>query len=126
MAPAVRQPLVFITVGGLVTLIDLGLTYLVLLITDAKVLSVSIGFFGGLLSSYLLHAKVSFSTSLSPLSQLPRFSVLVWLNYSITLGIVFVATDFLDLTTMVGKILSLPVVAIVSFLVSKHWVYAEK
>lgn len=124
MALSVRQPLIFVVVGAVVTLIDLGLTYLVILVTSTRVFSVSVGFFGGLLSSYLLHAKISFSASLSPVSQLPRFAVLVGVNYLITLGVVLVATDFLHQTIMVGKVLSLPVVALVSYFVSKHWVYA--
>ena len=66
MALSVRQPLIFVVVGAVVTLIDLGLTYLVILVTSTRVFSVSVGFFGGLLLSYLLHAKISFSASLSP------------------------------------------------------------
>jgi putative flippase GtrA len=126
MAPAVRQPLVFVIVGGGVTLIDLALTYLLVLVTSTRVFSVSVGFIGGLVASYLLHAKISFSASLYPASQLPRFAVLVGLNYFITLGVVLVATDFLDLTIMIGKVLSLPIVALVSYFVSKHWVYAAE
>ncbi len=126
MEPSVRQPLVFVVVGGGVTLIDLGLTYLLILVTGTRVFSVSVGFLAGLLASYLLHAKISFSASLSPAKQLPRFAILVGLNYLITLGVVLVATDCLQLTIMIGKVISLPVVALVSYFVSKHWVYAAE
>lgn len=124
MSLSVSSPVKFLVVGGLVTLIDLGLTYLVVLITGTRILAVSVGFFAGFISSYLLHAKISFSAVLSPASQLPRFVALVVLNYSITVGAVLFATEFFDLTTMDGKLLSLPIVAIVSYFISKHWVYA--
>jgi putative flippase GtrA len=124
MVLSFSAPIKFVIVGGVVTLIDLGLTYLFLLFTGIQVLAVSVGFFAGLLSSYLLHAKISFSVTLSPLGQLPRFVVLVLVNYLSTLIIVYIATDFLDLATMIGKVISLPVVALISYFVSKHWVYA--
>lgn len=124
MSISISHPVKFLVVGGVVTLIDLGLTYFVVLVTGTRVVAVSVGFFGGLISSYLLHARISFSTSLAPMRQLPRFVALVGLNYLITVGVVLIATDFFNFTTMAGKVFSLPVVAFVSYFASKHWVYA--
>lgn len=114
----------FLSVGGLVAMIDLGTTQLLLLyIKFSSILPVTIGFFAGLISSYILHAKISFSANLEPARQLPRFFLLVILNYFLTICIVIACINILNLSTIIGKVVSLPVVAINSYLISKYWIY---
>lgn len=113
----------FVVVGLIVTVIDLGLTYLVMLLTGGRLLAVTLGFIAGLASGFLLHASISFSVSLDPIRQLPRYLALVGLNYLETILIVMAATGLFDLSTIAGKLISLPIVAATSYLISKHWVY---
>lgn len=118
-----NKPLRFILVGLIVTAIDLGATWLAVNLTGTRAIAVTLGFSCGLLASYLLHAKITFTANLAPITQIPRFLTLVSLNYLLTIGIVLFSTELLNLPTMMGKILSLPVVAVSSYLISKHWIY---
>lgn len=119
------RPARFLAVGIIVTAIDVGLSYLLIQITGTKVIAVTLGFLAGLLAGYLLHAKISFSASLKPMTQVPRLLVLVALNYLQTIGFVLLATEGFNLSTIAGKIISLPVVAATSYFISKHWVYSS-
>ena len=42
MAISVSRPVKFLVVGGVVTLIDLGLTYFIVLVTGTRVVAVSV------------------------------------------------------------------------------------
>jgi putative flippase GtrA len=114
----------FLSVGLAVTAIDLGLTYLLILLSGVKLIAVTGGFVSGLLAGYLLHARISFSASLDPGLQVPRLLTLALINYLLTLGCVYLATDLFGLGVMTGKYISLVVVAANSYLVSRHWVYS--
>lgn len=121
----VSPPLRFLCVGLLVTAIDTGLTWLLIALTGTRILAVTAGFIAGLIASYLLHATISFSVRLAPQAQIPRFLALVAINYLETIAIVLLATEW-SFSTMEGKLTSLPVVACSSYLLSRHWVYAQK
>lgn len=114
----------FLAVGLLVTLIDLGLTYLIDRLTGQRALAVTIGFAVGLAAGYLLHARISFVAPLAPSRQVPRLLVTVGINYLLTLGIVEACARLISLPTLTGKLISLPAVAASSYLLSRHWVYA--
>jgi putative flippase GtrA len=118
-----NRPIRFLLVGIAVTMIDVGLTYLLTLLTGAKFLAVTAGFISGLLAGYLLHARISFSADLHPRSQIPKLLALATINYLLTIGCVFVATDMFGLTIMMGKFISLIVVAGSSYFISMHWIY---
>ncbi|MDD2663768.1 MAG: GtrA family protein [Dechloromonas sp.] len=115
----------FLAVGLLVTLIDLGLTYLIDRLTGQRALAVTTGFAAGLAAGYLLHARISFAAPLAPTRQIPRLLVTVGINYLLTLGIVEACARLFGWPTLSGKLISLPVVAASSYLLSRKWVYAE-
>lgn len=112
-------------VGLVVALIDVGLTYATDRLTGDRIIAVTIGFVGGLVSSYLLHATISFSVALAPTTQIPRLLITVIINYLLTLGIVIIANAAIGASTMEGKLLSLPIVAICSYLLSRYWIYSQ-
>lgn len=116
----------FIAVGIIVTLIDLGLTYLIDRLTGQRALAVTIGFAAGLAGGYLLHARISFAAPLAPTRQIPRLLVTVGINYLLTLCIVEACAGLFGLPTLTGKLISLPAVAASSYLLSRHWVYARR
>jgi putative flippase GtrA len=113
----------FVAVGLTVTLIDLGVTYLLVLLTGTRLIPVTAGYISGLVASYLLHAKITFSVNLAPGMQIPRFLTLVVLNYLQTIAVVLMSTEALNLSTMAGKFLSLPIIATTTYFCSKYWVY---
>lgn len=114
----------FLAVGLLVTLIDLGLTYLIDRLTGQRALAVTTGFAAGLAAGYLLHARISFAASLAPTRQIPRLLVTVGINYLLTLCIVEACARLLGWPTLSGKLISLPVVALSSYFLSRKWIYA--
>ena len=115
----------FLAVGLLVTLIDLGLTYLVDRLTGQRVVAVTTGFAAGLGAGYLLHARISFAARLAPTRQIPRLLITVAVNYLLTLGIVEACAGLFGASTLAGKLISLPAVAASSYLLSRRWVYAH-
>lgn len=119
------QPVKFVAVGLVVASIDVSLTHIIATATGTRVLSASAGFFAGLIASYILHATVSFSSALKPATQIPRFAILVSINYATTIGVILFVTDFLQLATTTGKLMSLPIVAVNSYFISKYWVFSK-
>lgn len=115
----------FLAVGLLVTLIDLGLTYLIDRLTGQRALAVTTGFAAGLAAGYLLHARISFAAPLAPTRQIPRLLVTVGINYLLTLGIVEACARLFGWPTLSGKLISLPMVAVLSYLLSRYWVYND-
>ncbi len=116
-----RQVLVFIVGGGLSALIDVGLMQSLILAGINPLVAVSAGFWISLLVNYAFHAKVTFE-SRTTVANLSRFACLVGINYLIALACVSLTLSLFD-NALTGKLLSLPIIAINSFLVSKHWIY---
>ncbi|MDR2678651.1 MAG: GtrA family protein [Zoogloeaceae bacterium] len=115
----------FVCVGLFVSLLDVGLTW-GMLAWASPYWAVSFGFVAGLLASYLLHAKMTFAVPLRPGRQIPRFVILVGINYLETIGIVCVAVDGFGASALWGKLASLPCVALTSYLFSAHWIFKDK
>lgn len=86
-------------------------------------LSVTAGFLLGLVANLLLHARLTFSTPLTA-TNTTRFGVVVLLNYTLTLLSVSVSVALLG-HHLPGKLLALPLVALVGFKLSKHWVFTN-
>ncbi|WP_373988815.1 GtrA family protein [Duganella sp. BuS-21] len=117
-----RQFMVFVAGGVLSALVDIGLMQL-LLSSGAAPLAVatSAGFAAGLMLNYAFHARVTFSR-MTQRHSLLRYACVVALNYAITLAVVALAQSLLGMP-LVGKLLSLPLVAANGFLLSKYWVF---
>ncbi|MYM68831.1 GtrA family protein [Pseudoduganella sp. FT55W] len=115
------QFLVFVTGGVLCALIDVGLMQGLLMGGAAPLTAASAGFLAGLLVNYLFHAKVTFK-QLSSGATVARYLCVVAINYLITLALVALAQHWFGMA-MIGKLASLPVVAVNGYLLSKHWVF---
>ncbi|HEB52542.1 MAG TPA: GtrA family protein [bacterium] len=116
-----RQFLVFVAVGGLCALVDIGLMQLLIAGGSAPVPAASIGFVAGLLLNFLLHVKVTFRAPWSPTAAL-RYAAVVLGNWAITVGFVAASHELLA-SALPGKVLSLPLIAANGFLLSKYWVF---
>lgn len=113
----------FIANGLLVSSIDVGLTHILDYLTQNALFAVTTGFVAGLTTSYILHAKVTFAVPLAPARQMPRLLITVAINYLLTITIVWSASTALGASTTAGKLLSLPFVALMSYLLCRRWVY---
>jgi len=115
------QFLIFVAGGGLSALVDIGLLQLLVLNGTDAFAATSAGFLAGLCVNYAFHAKVTFK-NVTSLRTLSRFLCVVGLNYLITLALVALSLALFE-QALVGKILSLPVVAVNGFFLSKHWIF---
>lgn len=116
-----KQFLFYVMVGVLCALIDI-LTAKILVHFGAYYgIAISVGFALGLIVNYLLHAKITFQATSSHLTVM-KFAVVVVINYAFTLLLSYfsvqVTGDFL-----IGKVLSLPVIAVNGFLLGRYWVF---
>lgn len=119
--PATRQFSVFVGVGIVCAVIDVGLMQM-LVVAGAPVFSATTaGFLAGLGLNFLLHTRVTFRASYTH-AALVKFMLIVVLNYLLTLLCVGLFSAWLS-NALIGKLLSLPLVAANGFLLSRHWVY---
>lgn len=115
--------IVFFFVGLASAIIDVGVLYIlkkIFLFTDF--FSISIAFLSGLVFNYLCNTYLTFKSEASKASFI-KYLMLVALNYLITLFLINTLVDFFSVGIILAKIISLPIIAIVSYSVSKIWVY---
>lgn len=116
-----RQFLIYLCVGLFSTGIDIATLEILIRLGVHYGLAVSLGFGTGLIVNYLLHARFTFRAS-NTLTSITKYGVLVFTNYLFTLACVFFSQHWLD-SILLGKLLSLPMVAINGFLWSRYWVF---
>ena len=117
-----RQFIIFLTGGLMSALIDIFIMQILIGYQVNKLISTSIGFCCGLLFNYAFHANMTFK-SRSSFVILFRFFLVVAINYLITILLVYFTYSFFQQNALIGKIISLPIVAINGFFLSKHWVF---
>lgn len=81
----------------------------------------SAGFFISLLVNYLFHAKYTFAAKAHS-SSFSKYLLVVGSNYLLTLALVSIAFRLLG-NALVGKLIVLPVIALVGYFAGKHWVF---
>ncbi|NNG22948.1 GtrA family protein [Telluria aromaticivorans] len=116
-----RQFAVFVTGGLVCALADVGLMQLLLANGVATTAAASAGFGAGLLVNYAFHSRVTFNSAASP-ANFTRYLCVVGVNYLLTIGCVALADANLD-NPLLGKLLSLPLVAVNGYLLSKYWIF---
>ncbi|WP_061532333.1 GtrA family protein [Collimonas arenae] len=117
-----RQFAIFVMGGVISALIDIGSMQILIVLGADKILATSIGFFSGLLFNYIFHARMTFKSK-SSILVLCRFLIVVSANYLITIILVYCSYSIFHQNALLGKIVSLPIVAINGFLLSKYWVF---
>lgn len=116
-----RQFVLFIGVGLACAVIDVGLMQVLIVFNVHYAVAATAGFAVGLAANFLLHTRLTFSARYSH-GVLVRFMFVVLANYFITILFVSRFHAWLDMAVL-GKVLSLPLVAINGFFLSKRWVY---
>ena len=116
-----RQFLVFLCGGVLSAVIDIGVMQLLINAGASAALATTAGFATGLVVNYVFHAKLTFQRS-AVSANFIRYICLVAFNYGLTLACVAFA-DMLTGYPILGKLISLPLVAINGFLLGKYWIF---
>jgi putative flippase GtrA len=116
-----RQFMIFILVGTISVIIDVGLLIELVRLGVPPFFAVTIAFFFGLLINLWLHADLTFRTCVNTQNAM-RFFMVIVMNYVLTMGFVFLFEQ-LGLSYLIGKIISLPLVAIHGFLWGRLWVF---
>ena len=116
-----RQFLVFLGVGLLSAVIDICIMQILLLSGVHYAIAVSAGFILALVVNYIGHSRLTFRAETS-WSGVLSFLVVVLLNYLITLGCTSLSFNLLGVV-LLGKLISLPIVAINGYLLSRYWVF---
>jgi len=116
-----RQLAVFLAGGVLSAAVDIGVLQLLLHYGAHFALATTVGFMTGLLVNYAWHSRVTFDTAATP-SSFARYLCVVLLNYLLTLGCVALADTVFGMP-LAGKIASLPLIAVNSYLLGKYWIF---
>lgn len=116
-----RQFGLFLIGGGLSALIDVGLMQGLIIAGVHYLTAASAGFISGLLFNYLFHARLTFRNPMTARSFL-RYLTLVGVNYLFTLACIGLAVHWGALP-VIGKLVSLPLVAVNGFLIGKYWIF---
>jgi putative flippase GtrA len=118
------QFLVFVTVGVFSALLDIIIMKLLLLAKFNFLVATTVAFALNIIVNFTFHVKFTFSSSFA-YGNFWRYLVLVAINYCIT--VVIVATfEHLMRAPMIGKLVSLPVIAIIGFVLSRAWVFRRQ
>lgn len=116
-----NQAAVYIMVGIGSALIDVGLTQLLLSFDVHYLVAVTFGFVVGLVLNFLLHSYFTFK-EVYTLKAFARYIFVVLFNFVLVLFFVELFHSWLS-SPILGKIVSLPVVAVSGFFLSKYWIY---
>jgi putative flippase GtrA len=115
------QFLIFVAGGAISALVDIGLLQFLVANGVKPFSATTFGFVAGLVVNYAFHAKVTFK-NVATLATLARFLAVVGINYLITLGCVGASVAIFQ-WPLLGKLVSLPLVALNGFFLSKHWIF---
>jgi putative flippase GtrA len=116
-----RQVALFLAGGVATALLDVGLMQLLIAGGMHYTAATTAGFGAALLVNYSYHSRITFVTAATPVN-FARYLGVVGLNYLVTIGCVALAVA-LGAGTLAGKLVSLPLVAVNSFLLGKYWIF---
>jgi len=117
------QIIKFTFVGLISAVVDLCTLYISIELGVYTYGAISVAFFLGLITNLWLHARITFETKLKTENSI-KFLLIVGMNYGITLGMVFVSQQMWQIY-LLGKLASIPMVAINGFLWGKYWVFRK-
>ena len=118
-----RQIAIYISIGIGSAILDVGIMQLLILSGLHFMLAVTAGFIVGLLLNFFLHANFTFR-SRHTVRAFSRYMSAVVFNYLLTLLCVFGFEQIFQLA-LVGKLVSLPVVATTGYILGKHWIFKQ-
>ncbi|WP_233139564.1 GtrA family protein [Aggregatibacter actinomycetemcomitans] len=113
----------FFSVGGISALVDIGCLYLFskILLWNNE-LSISLAFILGLVFNYFSHTYFTFQEKAN-VGNLVKYLILFLLNYINTIVLMYLVIELLHIDIIVAKVITLPIIAVTTFVISKVWVY---
>ncbi|TQQ17503.1 GtrA family protein [Vibrio cholerae] len=114
--------IIYILVGLVSSFIDTYSLYFFSSVNLSIDLSVSLAFILGLLSNYLMHSMITFKSGVAK-NSFVKYLVVVAFNYLLTLILIKIMIDLLDIGLIMSKIITLPIISVVGFISSKLWIY---
>lgn len=121
LSPAQARILLYLCGGLLSALVDIGLLQLLRAGGVGLYVATSLGFCAGLIVNYRFHAHITFKRAPGARS-FGRYLCVVALNYGVTLACVALSVGwFAD--PLLGKLLSLPLIAVIGYLLSQLWIF---
>lgn len=121
-----RQAQFFVFVGGgiLCVLLDICVMQLLIRAGVGYQVAASAGFLSGLLLNYTFHKYLTFKGAET--FNFLRYLCVVGINYAMTMACIALGVLLLGepeaQSALIGKLVSLPLVAINGFLLSKYWI----
>jgi putative flippase GtrA len=116
-----RQFAVFVAGGLTCALVDIGLMQLLIAGGVHFASATTAGFGAGLLVNFAFHSRVTFAAAATPFNFV-RYMCVVGINYLLTMACVALSVPLLG-NPLYGKIVSLPLVALNGFVLSKYWIF---
>jgi putative flippase GtrA len=116
-----RQFAIYVCGGVLCALIDIGIMQLLLRQGVHLASATTAGFLAGLLVNYVFHSTVTFAAGATPV-RFARYLCVVAVNYALTIACV-TAAQALFQAPLLGKIASLPLVALSGYVLGKFWIF---
>jgi len=84
------------------------------------------GYFAGSLLSYGLNYRLTFASTRSHGSAVPRFYVMVAAAFVLNAGIVAVLVDGMKFNAWLGQVAATATCLVFNYVVSRFWVYADE
>jgi putative flippase GtrA len=117
--------LVYVLVGVVSAVSDICSLYVASKVFNWNLaLSVTIGFIVGLVVNYVLHSNITFKRKMEFVTFI-KYLLVVAFNYILTLVLIQLLVSGLDLGLILSKIITLPVIAAVGYILSKAWIYQK-
>jgi putative flippase GtrA len=116
-----RQFALFLAGGVLCALADIGMMKTLLAAGAHFTVAATAGFATGLLVNYGFHSRVTFGAAATA-NNFARYMCVVGINYLLTMLFVSASAHLLG-DPVLGKIVSLPVVAVNGYVLGKFWIF---
>ncbi|MCB5306744.1 GtrA family protein [Yersinia massiliensis] len=116
-----RQFLIYLLIGIISAVVDIIALKISMFHYNEVMLSTLIGYISGLVINYILHSMFTFKTSIA-IGKILKYLAVVFINYWITVIIIFISFYFFK-DVIYGKIVSLPIIAVLGYIASKKWIY---
>ena len=114
--------IICLCVGVGSAIVDISVLYLLNEVVNIpSTLSISIAFISGLIFNYICHTYFTFGKSATK-GNFIKYLVVVIINYLLTLTLVNFQLA-LGFSIILAKIITLPIIAIITFILSNKWVY---
>lgn len=116
-----RQLFFYIVVGIMTAVIDISTMQATLYFSKNILFALTLSYIASVVFNFVCHSKITFSFGIT-IRVIYKYLTVVFFNYFLTVILVYFFVH-LDFDALIGKIFSLPIVALIGFVLSKHWIF---